>query len=138
MKETGEMINIEKLDKIRELQKQKTHINIEVNFLSAPLINDIGKVNDVYRLFVSILGHAPKRMECEMFVLIVLYIFCPASLIGRKTRSGVRNAISSLFPGKSPSWISTSCRTVLFRYRTYKKFRSQVDRIFSEIMENIS
>lgn len=135
---TGKVINIEKLNKIRELQKQKLHINTEVSLLSTPLINDIRKINDVYNLFVSILGHVPRGAERKMFILIILYMFSPASLIGGKTRSGVRNAISALFSGKSSSWVSNSCHTVLFHYRTYKSFRKQVDDIFSEIMENIS
>ena len=136
-KDNIHMINIEKLDKIRELQRQKTHINTEVNILSTPLVSDIGKINDVYGLFVDIIGHVPKGMERKMFVLIALYMFCPASLIGGKARSGVRSAISALFPGKSPSWISNSCQTVLFHYRTYKSFRNQVNNIFAEIVKRM-
>lgn len=132
------VINIEKLDKIRELEKQKTHINAEVSLLSAPLLSDIRRINDVYGLFVDIIGHAPRKIERKMFILIALYLFCPTSLIGGKARSGVRRAISSLFPGKSPSWVSNSCSTVLFHYRTYRCFRKQVDDIFSEIVKRMS
>lgn len=134
----NEKINIEKLNRITGLQNQRRNIDGEIAVLSVPILTDVRKIKDIYQIFVSVIGHPPVEDERKAFVMIILYLYSPDSLIGKKIRKGVRREISALFLDKSPSWVSQSNSYLLFYYQTYKSFRCMVDEIFSKMMAKIS
>ena len=79
-------------------------------------------------------GRIIQRKE---FLFIVLFLFVPSVLAGGRIPNGVRKALENVFPKVRPCTISNNIADVAFLYQQYKYFRSDVNIIYNEILNQL-
>lgn len=76
-------------------------------------------------------------MQRNKFLLIVLHLYSPLTLVGGKMTVGLRKELSKLLDLHTPSSISNVCSNLLFYYQTYRIFRLEVNLILLELIDRL-
>lgn len=114
------MVDLAKIERLQELMSERKKINSEIY----SIIGNEPKFEDISVVF-AVLTSLDIERDVKLFVL--LYIYTPEVLAGQYMRRGIRWLLAILFGYRSGSAISVRARDLLFRYRTYKDFRTEVD-----------
>ena len=137
---TKEFSSIVELKAIRE---QKSRLTERENELSSPKLKDLSLIPKIYVWFKEILSgrNCPPNPESviqrKKFLFIVLFLFTPSTLAGGRLPNGVRAALAEVLPEVSPCVISNNIADVLFIYQNYKDFRSDIEYLYTEIMNRL-
>lgn len=126
-----------RLTAIREMKAELSREEVE---LSTPLLHDVCQVGNVYDLYTNIIGKRLKKRgtssERKQFVFIILFLYSPSSLAGFKMRRGLREKIAEVLDCTCSN-VSHDYKDIGFLYRTYKKFRNDVDNVLAEIRSHL-
>lgn len=116
------MIDTEKIERIRSLFTSRRQIDREIGDAMRPVVSN--------RTALSFLFGALSAVGTgrDVILFVLLYLSAPEVLAEQKMRNGLRSTFATLFGYKSGSAISIRSRHLFFRYKTYKGFRSEVDK----------
>lgn len=139
MHATKEFSSISELKHIRE---QKSRLSEREAELAKPRLTNLELIPTIYDMFKEVLcviglpsrGRIIQRKE---FLFIVLFLFVPSVLAGGRIPNGVRKALENVFPKVRPCTISNNIADVAFLYQQYKYFRSDVNIIYNEILNQL-
>lgn len=135
-------IDFKKLVDLKKIREDIDNLKEYERKFAAPVISDVTRVKEAYDIFVEILSErdCPPRIESvtqrKKFIFIALYIFCPGVLIGDKMPKGFRRLLSETLniPG---TLVSNNCDDIVFLYQNYRDFNTDVETLYSEILERM-
>lgn len=137
---TKEFSSIMELKSIRE---QKSRLSEREQELSLPVLTDFSLIPEIYSWFREILTgmDCPPNPESvtqrKKFLFIILFLFAPSVLAGRRLSNGGRAALSEVFNDLSPCVISNNLSDVVFIYQQYKDFRQDIEYLYNKILERL-
>lgn len=136
-------LDFKKIERIREIRKEKSLLSEEENKLSAAVLIDRGQMLKVKDYIFDIL----KEEDCPVkdsiaqtrrkFVFVVLYLYSPSTLAGGKMPDGLREAIANSFGIQAKSSISNDFSDMVFQYEHYTDFRKDVHYIFDRLIPRL-
>lgn len=132
-------IDFSKIESLKAIRIAKSELSRRETEMSKPLLTDLGQIKTVYDIFSSLIkGKRDNRVvQRKKFIFIAMYLFSPISLVGNKTQKGVREEIGKVLEMRSKSTISNNLSDMVFQYKTYAAFRSDIDILFGEIVEGL-
>lgn len=131
------MIDICLLDRIDQLRKDEERIRKEQKSIVGELDYSKDRLKIIYastRAMAAEYDYSESKVR-EYFLFVALYVFDPTSII-RKMRKGLRIGLAEVL-GVSENNVSHLAKHILFRYRHYRWFREDCDRIYNKSMELI-
>lgn len=132
-------IDFSKIESLKAIRIAKSELSRRETEMSKPLLTDLRQIKTVYDIFSSLIkGEKDNRVvQRKKFIFIAMYLFSPISLVGNKTQKGVREEIGKVLEMRSKSTISNNLSDMVFQYKTYAAFRSDIDILFGEIVEGL-
>lgn len=125
---------------MKRITHQIDELNGQLGALSRPRLTDYGLLPYIWSEFVEFCkknGKSPAQVyERQKFLYVVLLLYCPQTLIGRKLKGGLRKALSEEIGVKGES-ISDNIRNVVIIYNNYGDFSRDVDYFYDEISEKL-
>lgn len=137
---TKEFSSIVELKSIRE---QKSRLSERENELASPELKDLTLIPKIYGWFKEMLAgrDCPPNPESvtqrKKFLFIVLFLFTPSTLAGGRLPKGVRAALAEVLSEVSPCVISSNIADILFIYKNYKEFRSDIEEVYEGILNRL-
>lgn len=131
---------ISKLENVRE---EKNRLEEKERVLKEPLLTDFSLIPKLYKRFVDILNERPcppridSVLQRKKFLLIILLLYSPNTLIGDRMPNGLRKSIISVFPNISPNSISIDISNLLFIYKHYREINFEISEIIPQLVEHI-
>lgn len=124
---------------LREIYKMKDGLLCKENELSKPILTDYSLLPRIYKFFSEecIQERMLSVMDRMKFIFIVLFLYAPNSLAGRKMPDGLRTALASLFPNLSPCVLSNNKKQAVFFYNIYNQYGKEMDAAYRKIMQNL-
>ncbi|NDV58067.1 hypothetical protein [Bacteroides sp. 519] len=135
------MIEYDRLERLKVLQKQRKQIMLEEALLLAPFRHDTQNIELLYSHFNKIIAELPaniqldKRAAKKLFLFIILYLYSPGTLIGRKMEPGVRATLADIMGFHSPASVTYHCMGLEVWYTQYPDFKNTTDYIFQRLAE---
>jgi hypothetical protein len=133
----------ENIDKIKKLKEEKRKIEAEIKELTEPFITDRSLMPIIYDWFKEILScrtcapNPESTHQRKKFLFIILKLYCPGFFSGDKMPSGLRKEIAKCLHMAAESTISSNCSDILFISRHYKNVGSDIEKLYSEIVERL-
>ena len=115
---------IENARREKEIAARKEHR------LLVPKLDDYELIPDIYERFKEI--PVPKDFFKSVFVLVIVSLYSPKSIIGYSLNGGLRNKLASIF-GCHRSLVSHIMRNTIFWYKNDKAYQETVNRVLSEL-----
>lgn len=131
------------ISELKSIREQKSRLSEREAELSTPVLTDLSLIPMVYEWFNDIQSGrdcSPRKESVHQrkkFIFVILNLYSPSTLAGGKITKGVRDKISDLFVGCSPSNISHNCADVTFQFQQYKEFRRDIEYIYTEIVNRL-
>lgn len=125
------------IDRLQDIKHKQSMLSTEENDLSTPRMEDMSKIDKIYRIFCefeSEEGVLPLRQK--KFLFVVLYFYSPAALAGNKMRRGLREKVASVV-GCTSSNVSHDYKNIPFYYLNYKNFRYDCNELIKYISERV-
>lgn len=126
-----------RIKQMEQIAHQIDELNGRLGTLSKPILTDYSLLPYLWSQFVEFSkgrGNAPGQVyERQKFLYVVLLLYCPVALIGRKMRGGLREALSDVI-SVTGYVISNNLRDVRFLYANYKDFSADVEYFYDEII----
>lgn len=131
-------IDFSKIEELKSVRERKSLLSKKENELSRPIL-DVKYMKTIYDIFSELTKgtHENRVIKRKKFIFIAMYLFSPASLANGKTQKGVRESICKVLEMRSRSAISGNLSDVVLQYKVYPEFKSDIDSIFSEIVEEL-
>lgn len=117
-------------NRIEELQKQKEE-------LLKPLLADFSYIPSLYEWFKGV-HHAPGTQCRKDFIIMILFLYSPATLMGGKMKKGLREVLSSVLEVNEPSIISNNTTEVVFLYNKQRSYRDEIDYLYSKFENHVT
>lgn len=136
-------LDFNKIIRLRRIRKEQTELCKEENRLTTPLLTDRGMIGDIYKIFVDVLGErdCPPQpdsvIQRKKFIFIILYLYSPSALAGRKMLGGLREDLSKVLGIQAQTTISDNCADVVFLYQNYSDFCRDVECLYAEIVNRL-
>lgn len=119
---------MKKLENIESLQKEREELRKREEQAFTPDLTDQSKISTIYNWFTSLGGE-----DVRVFIMIILLLYHPKSLVGGQMKKGLRKSISKVIGGDE-SGVSHKCKNVMFIYKNYKTFKDDVKHYYAEII----
>ena len=120
----------EKINQIKEFREQKNSAFRKEYEYTRPMKDDLVEIARVYEKFKKVCNPQCKD-NTKIFVLIIFFMYSPASLINKRiVRGGVRREIGKVL-GLSNSSVTkhfADAKSLLFNH---KGFRGETERVFA-------
>jgi hypothetical protein len=131
------VIDVGKIDRIEHLRDEEVRIRKEQNSIKGDVEYGLEKLKVIYavtRAKAAEFNFTESKVR-EYFLFVSLYVFDPTSIV-RKMRKGLRQDLAMVL-GVSENNISHLTKHILFRYRHYRSFREDCDKIHTQSLEII-
>lgn len=115
-------------NRIEELQKQREE-------LLKPLLTDFSHIPDLYEWFKG--QHSPGTQCRKDFIIVILFLYSPSTLIGGKMKKGLREVLSNVLEVNEPSIISNNTTEVVFLYNKQRSYREEIDYLYSKFENHV-
>ena len=132
--------DIGKIEELKNVWFKIQDYNMCFRKLSEPVLNDLALLSKVHEAYLNVY----RRRGCEeqasrvynrkKFLLVVLYLFSPKTLVGDRMRIGLRDKLAEMFGLTTSTAISDNCSSIMFCYEKYRDFRRDVDVIYNEVV----
>lgn len=130
------------ISELKSIREQKSRLSEREQELSEPVLHDYSIIGMIYQLFKEILLAMPlppcvdSPTQRKKFIFIILFLYSPSTLAGRKMKVGLRDKIAEV-TGCKGSLISHNCEDVTFFYQQYKSYRQDIDYLYTEIVNRL-
>ena len=115
------------------LRRKAMAANREFNALAKPLLDDYSLLGGLFQVCTDMLADRTgwrsnpyKVYNRKKFLMVVLYLYSPKTLVGGKMRGGLRNRLSDVFEMNSRTVVSDNCGDVWYLFSIYADFRADV------------
>ena len=130
------------INSLESIQRRMTALEEEKRMLTKPIIEDYGRLGEIYNLFENELTRKtdvkPNSIEGRrIFIFIAIRLCYPAVFAKGNIRFGLRNKMANVLNCEA-SVISHDFKNLTFLYKKYKSFRNQVDKIYEGMLEQIN
>lgn len=129
-----------KIAEIKSIREDISRLSERETELTKPILTDLSFIETLYEWFKEIVSSGPKRyrsIQQKEFIFIILFMYSPGTLAGGKMKSGLREELGKSIGVKTASAISNKINEIVFMYKLYKYFRSDLNRIYTEILNRI-
>lgn len=136
-------LDFNKIIRLKHIRKEQTELCKEESRLTTPLLTDRALIGEIYSIFVDVLGErdCPPQpdsvLQRKKFIFIILYLFSPSTLAGRKMLGGLREDLSKVLGLQAQTTISDNCADVVFLYQNYSDFCRDVECLYAEIVSRL-
>lgn len=125
---------------IQEIKQKKESILKLEKEMCSPLLTDFSFIPIIYEWFKSYMNelncpinplsvkHSVKQRK--KFILVILYLFAPASIVGNKMPNRLRETIANTLGIEKHSIVSICCKDLVFSLRYYKDFKRDAEGAF--------
>lgn len=137
--EKGKFNITETIRSIKNAREELRRVVAHEADVCAPLLTDYALLPSLWRHFCELLGRdgSIKADDRKMFIFIVQYLYAPRNLFGVKMPKRLRKELAFVVDGGAESMVSNHGKNTLFLYRTYTRFRTEVNRIFGAMVERL-
>jgi hypothetical protein len=131
--------DIERIEAIKLLNNDICSLKKMLDEAATPVLHDMTLIPELFEVFKSVFerrGCPEKAQQVynrKKFLLLMMYLYSPITLVGGRMRTGLRDKLSELFGLNTSTPISDNCVRLLFDYQTYRDFRRDVGIIYREI-----
>jgi hypothetical protein len=127
--------------RIREIGRKRDELLSEERVLAKAELTDFSRFGEVCgycrEAYAELHPHKTRRRDvCRQIVFVVVYLYSPASLSGKKMIRGLRDLLAKEF-NSTPANISYYVRDIMFFYNHYANFRGDIDYIFARVMQRL-
>lgn len=134
----------ESIDVIKELtfiKEKKAQIIQREQELSKPVLTDYKKIQVIYDWFQNLpeelLLTKQDAVHKRQFLFIIILLFSPSFLVGKKLKIGLRDELARVLEFKSPSAVSNLGSDVLFWYKSYQGYREKTTKIYEKLLQEL-
>lgn len=117
--------------------RRKAKLLIKEAELSEPILTDLSLLGNIYDLFMSYRN--VKKIGClqrKQFVFIILYLYSPSALTGKKMLRGLRDRLCEVL-GCTRTNISHDYVKVCQFYNSYNEFRNSTIDYLQRILTDL-
>lgn len=125
---------------IKSIQEDIARLSLRKSELTRPMLSNLDLIPTLYDWFLEAAKKLPKRNKSILnkeFIFIVLFLYSPGTLAGGKMKFGVRKRIADTLSINACTAVSNKCSGIVFMYKIYKYFRSDLHILYYEIMNKI-
>lgn len=128
---------------IKSIREQKSKLLEREKELTEPILTDLGMIETLYTWFKDVFqdlnlpGEVNSVSNRNKFIYIILYLYSPDTLAGRKMKNGLRSKLSEVLKVNAGTVISDNRNDSVFSYHLYKYFRKDVEKIYEEMMKRV-
>ncbi|MFI3322592.1 MAG: hypothetical protein R3Y50_08730 [Rikenellaceae bacterium] len=117
---------------IRNIKESKK----KLKEVSAPQLTDVAAIPALYECFLSLMPEKrmPQKKQKYLFVAVIVKLYSPISYVGVSLPRGIRTPLAEVLHYNSSAAISVAVKKVIYEYKIYSKFRSEVDQICNYIL----
>lgn len=132
-------LNMNRLSALKSLRGQHSEIENLIKELSRPVISDLSLLPQIYDIYTDYMREQNRGDDVrtvsnrKKFLMAVLYLYSPASLVGERMHRGLRKKISEVFGLATSSPISDNSVGLIIQYNAYSDFRTDVNGFLSAI-----
>lgn len=137
---TAITFNLGKINAIKQLVSERDELQSQIDELSAPMLTDVDLIPALYDVFCKTfenLKHKGGSYHRKKFLFVVLYLYCPAALVGERMMIGLRKRIANVFGINSYSTISDNCAGISILYNC-PDFRKHVNIFYDAALEYLA
>ncbi|MCM1297414.1 MAG: hypothetical protein NC311_17895 [Muribaculaceae bacterium] len=108
--------------------------------IAEPILTDFSLLPVLYDAYLDVfrergqLHYANRVYHRKKFLLIVMSLYSPITLVGGRMRTGLRKKLAKLFCIPSESTVSDNIKDLLNYYNLYRDFRRDVDVIYKRML----
>ena len=117
---------------LESLRHDKRVIQDRERQIAVPIWTDLDRMGELYSRFLEVRPPGLRLNGRNVFILIATRVFSPKSLAGHNLGAGVRDRMATVL-GVKPTVISHAFDNLVFHYKRYRGFRSEVDGVFEEL-----
>lgn len=131
------------VSELKDIREQKLRLSQEEARLSRPKLTDLTLIPTLFSWFCEYSGYhgLPEKQVrvkfYQKFIFIILFLYSPGTLAGKKIAEGIRGVLAEVFGFKSPTGVSNLSVDVVFLYDNYKEYRADVDYLYGRIMDRL-
>jgi len=134
---------LSRIKEMKKVRREMEEFREREMKLFRPLLKDMKHIPVIYDWFHAAqqLRNCPPREDCvklkKEFVFIVLYLYCPATLVGGKALPGIREKMAEILGYNAASAVSNITADVAFLYQHYRDFRQEIDLAYAYILAQL-
>lgn len=138
-----EKINIGRISAIKNINTKMSEFTAMLHKLEQPIFTDKSLLPTIYKVYRDYFARRGNVHDADLvrnrkkFLLIVLYLYSPRTLSGRKMQLGLRRQISNVIGLTSSTPISDNCVGLITLYNAYIDFKNDVDAIYSDVIKTL-
>lgn len=130
-------ISIGRINAIKRVKAEIESVQESMNELGAPILSDWALLPVLFKLFRETFSKRHIYSDVDhrrKFIFVVLYLYCPASLVGERMPMGFRKALADTLGLNAATTISDNSAGLMVMYRSYPDFRRDVDLFYEKVM----
>ena len=106
---------------------------------SEPLYTDLSKIDAMYDVFRSVYCKSKMTVyDRKKFLFVVVLLYCPKTLAGKKMKSGLREKMADVLNIKARTALSDNVKDLVKIYDSDSDFKKDVSRAYKFITKNIT
>lgn len=140
MKDTAVTFDFDKIRRLKVCREEVAGLMHIMAALEEPMLDDVSLLPSIYDAYLNVFRRrgCPEKAALvynrKKFLLVALYLYSPRTLVGDRTRVGLRKELANLFGLATGTAVSDNFADIVFYYESYRDFRRDVDLIFNEIV----
>lgn len=123
---------------LRQIREKKKFLSIKEMELLKPKLTDYTLIPKIKSLYEEYVMHTNGEYSRKKLIFIILFLFSQASLLGARSKKGVRRELSKIFPEIRPCSISNDISSLQFIFFRYHDFRTDVENAYEYIMKRLT
>ncbi|MCD8167621.1 MAG: hypothetical protein LUE93_16950 [Bacteroides sp.] len=127
---------LEYIQELKDLLEEEEDLKKRFREKTTHTLSDFTLIEKLYEWFNEIVEERDAESR-RKFIFIVLYLYSPTTLVGNKTRRGVREELTRVLDECTATRISHHCTEVALHYRCYKSFRIEMEQILKELLDKM-
>lgn len=125
-----------------EIREKQDELQRRSKELLVPVYTDLKLVEKIYAMVNQVMKARGEKINRGLnrfkFLIIVLSLFSPQTLCGKKiVAGGLRDVLAKLLGVHSSSAITNHCKNIIFYWKNYSDFRKDVYYLWSEIQKGL-
>lgn len=132
------------ITELKSIRTQKYSLQKREAELLKPVLIQLDMLPTLFNWFIEIqenIARKPDKSNVwarKQFIFIILTLYSPGSLAGKRMKPGLRDKLAEIFRINSRTIISDNCAAVVFYYQQYKDFRIEVDYTYVQMLNRLS
>lgn len=126
-----ERVNYNTIKQLKIINNRIEELQCQKNDLLKPLLTDFSHISFLYDTFKE--HHTSGIQSRKDFIMLILFIYSPTTLLGGKMKKGLREQLSIVLKVNEPSIISNNAAEVVFLYNKQRSYRDEIDKLFATL-----